>query len=313
VAVVSQVLVLFFLMLAGFICAKFKLTGPETASYFSPFIINITLPAMLFTSFQRPFSRELLGEAGTALGMSVIVYGIAFIVAFAYPRIVGMNGPERGVHRYAIIISNCGFIGYPMVEAVLGPEYVFHAVIFNIPFSFLAYSVCAWLISKEGSRETAGNTPVFSMSWKTFVNSNVIATALGLFCFLLSLHLPEPLYRGLKMTGDITSPLSMIVIGTTLAQADVRQIFGRWRVYLTTCLRLLILPAFFGLLFHFFKIDGPLLMLAVLITAMPVGSATSIVASLYRVASEEASALVFLSTLLCMITVPLMMAFVNLL
>jgi predicted permease len=297
--VASQVLVLFILMLAGFVCAKLRVTGPEMAGHFSSFIITITLPAMLIASFQRPFSRELLGEAGLALGVSAIVYGFAFILAFVYPRIIGMPGPERGVHRYALIISNCGFIGYPMVEAVLGPDYIFHAVIFNIPFSFLAYSVCAWLISKEGEKAIA-------ISWKTFVNPCVAATVLGLMFFCFSLRLPEPLYRAVKMTGDMTSPLSMIVIGTTLAQADPRRVFGRWRVYVTVALRLLILPAAAALGFSFFGLQGRLLMLAVLLTAMPAGAATSILASLYGVAPEEASSLVFLSTLFCMATVPLM-------
>jgi predicted permease len=296
----GQVLVLFFLMLAGFGCAKLKLSGPGMAAQFSTFILNVSLPAMLFSSFQRPFSRELLDEGGTALGMSVLVYAFAFVIAYGYPRILGMKGPERGVHRYALIISNCGFIGYPLVEAVLGPAYVFHAVIFNIPFSFLAYSICAWLVSKEGEK-------TLSVSWKTFVNPSVAATFLGLVFFVCSVHLPEPLYRAVKMTGDITSPLSMFVIGTNLAQAELRRIFGRWQIYLTVVMRLLVLPALAALAFYILGARGPLLILAVLITAMPAGSTTSILASLYGTAPEEASSLVFLSTLLCMGTVPLVM------
>ena len=297
----SQVLVLFFLMLAGFICAKIKVTGPEMAGYFSSFVIKITLPALLFSSFQRPFSRELLEEAGLAFLLSVLGYGLSFLIAFVYPRILGMKGPERGIHRYALIISNCGFIGYPMVEAILGPAFLFHAVIYNIPYSFLAFSVCAWLISKEG-----GNSQ--GVTWKTFANPNVIATFLGLLCFLLSIKLPDPLYRALKMTGDTTSPLSMILIGTTLAQANIRQVFGRWQVYVTTAMRLLVLPAMAGFIFYLLGIRGPLFIMGILITAMPAGSSTSILASLYKTAPEEASSLVFLSTLLCMVTVPLVIA-----
>ena len=297
----SQVLVLFFLMFTGFICAKIKLTGPEMARHFSSFIINITLPAMLFVSFQRPFSQELLREGGTAFFLSALVYGFSFLTAFVYPRILRMKGPERGVHRYALIISNSGFIGYPMVEAVLGPSYLFHAVIFNIPYSLLAFSICAWLISKEGQSS-------LRLTWKTFFNPNVIATSLGLGCFIFSLRLPEPLFRALKMTGDMTSPLSMILIGTTLAQANIRQVFGRWQVYVSTAMRLLILPVAVGLIFYLLGIRGPLFVMGVLITAMPAGSSTSILASLYQTAAEEASSLVFLSTLFCIITVPVVLS-----
>jgi predicted permease len=270
------------------------------ARHFSSFIINITLPAMLFATFQRPFSKELMREGGIAFFLSVLVYGFSFLTAFVYPRILRMKGPERGVHRYALIISNCGFIGYPLVEAVLGPSYLFHAVIFNIRFGLLAFSVCAWLISKEGESS-------LRVTWKTFCNSSVTATALGLFCFIFSLSLPEPLFRSLKMTGDMTSPLSMILIGTTLAQANIRQVFGRWQVYVTTAMRLLILPGLIGLILYLLGIRGPLFVMGILITAMPVGSSTSILATLYKTAPEEASSLVFLSTLLCMVTVPLVL------
>jgi predicted permease len=299
---IAPVLVLFFMMLAGFVCAKIKITGPEMAGHFSSFIIHITLPCLLFSSFLRPFSQELLREAGLAFGLSVLVYGLSFLIAFIYPRIMGMKGTERGVHRYAIIISNCGFIGYPMVEAILGPAFLFHAVIFNIPYSFMAFSVCAWLISKEGEQP-------LSMSWKTFINPSVVATFLGLLCFLLSVSLPDPLYKALKMTGDMTTPLSMIVIGTTLAQAKLRQVFGRWQVYVTVAMRLLVLPAVVVFVLYLLGIRGPLFVMVVLIIAMPAGSATSILASLYKTASEEASSLVFLSTMLCMITIPLAMLF----
>jgi predicted permease len=293
----GQVLVLFLLMLTGFISAKLKVTGPGMAEYSSVFIMNIALPAMLLASFQRPFSRELLGEAGAALLASAVVYGLSFLLAYFYPKVLRIHGPERGAHRYGLIFSNCGFIGYPMVEAILGPAYVFHAVIFNIPFSFLAYSAGAWLVSKEGDR-------ALSVSWKTIANPSVIATFIGFLLFIFSIPLPEPLYRSLRMTGDITSPLSMIVIGITLAQAKPGQIFGRWRIYVTVAVRLAALPALAALACYAFGIRGPLLMLAALITAMPCGSSTSIMASLYRAAPEEAGSLVFLSTILCMFTIP---------
>jgi len=301
---VTPVLVLFFLMLAGFVCAKIKVTGPEMAGHFSSFIINITLPALLFVSFQRPFSDELLREAGLVFGLSCLVYGLSILIAVIYPKVLKMKGSERGVHRYAIVISNSGFIGYPMVEAFLGPAFLFHAVIFNIPYSFLAFSICAWFISKEGKYS-------LKINLKTFLNPNVIATFLGLLFFLFSIRLPDFLYQCFKMTGDMTSPLSMILIGTTLAQANIRQVFGRWRIYVTVLMRLLVLPLVAGVIFYLLGIRGHVFLLGILITAMPVGSSTSILASLYGTAPEEASSLVFLSTMLCMVTVPLVVFMAN--
>jgi predicted permease len=305
-SVVSQVSVLFILIVLGYICAKAKVAGPEASVRFSPFILNVTLPCMLLVAFQRPFSGDLLGEAGKAAAASLFMYAVAFPLAFAYPYLLRIKGVERGVHRYAVLFSNCGFIGYPMVEAILGPEYIFHACVFNILFSFFAYSVGAWIIAKEGER-------TIRLSWKTFVNPSIIAVFAGFMMFLFSFRLPEPLYKGIKMLGDVTSPLSMIVIGINLAQARAGQVWGRWRIYVTSFVRLAALPFIVALGCRLLRIDGPLMILAMALTAMPAATTTSIMAAVYNAAPEEGSALVFVSTLFSMATIPLIVVIVQML
>jgi predicted permease len=139
----------------------------------------------------------------------------------------------------------------------------------------------------------------------------VAAAIVGLVLFLFSFKLPAPLFKSLKMAGDITSPLSMIVIGINLAQANAGQIWGRLRLYLTSFTRLLVLPFLVGLACRLLGFHGPLLNLAIILSAMPAGSTTSILASYYNVTPEEGSALVFLSTLLSMATIPLTMFTIN--
>jgi predicted permease len=288
----------------GFGCAKIKIFNSEATGYFSSLILKIALPCMILSSFQRPFSPELLGEAGTALGTSIILYAISFAVGIPYPRLLGIKGPERGAHRYAVFFSNVGFMGYPMIEAILGPAYLFHLSVFNIPFTILGYSVGAWYIAKEGEKNLV-------MSWKIFTNPCVICTLAGFILFFFSVPLPDFLSRSIKMAGDITSPLSMMVIGISLAGVDIRRMMGRWRIYVTVLTRLLLLPALMGLVFYFIGIRGPLMLLAVIITAMPIGSATSILAAAYNAAPEEASTLVFLSTLFSIVTIPIVVFCLN--
>jgi predicted permease len=301
---ISQVSVLIILIALGYVCAKFKIAGPEAAGWFSVLILNISLPCITLVSFQRPFSAELLGEAGLAVAASAFMYALAFPVAMVFPYLLGIKGPERGVHRYAIMFSNCGFMGFPMIEALLGPEYLFHACVFNIFFNLLAYSLGAWLIAKEG----AGH---ISVSWKTFINPTVAATIAGMLLFLFSVTLPVPLYKSLKMAGDITSPLAMMVIGINLAQAKAGQVWGRWRLYLTAFVRLAVLPFLVALGCWLLGFRSPVLILVIILAAMPAASATSILASVYNVAPEESSSLVFLSTLFSMATIPLVMLIIN--
>jgi predicted permease len=303
--VISQVSILFILIFLGFCSAKLKITSGEIAGYFSAFILKITMPCMILVSFQRSFSRELLGDAAVSLVGACLIYGISIILAIVYPHAIGLTGNERGVHRYALIFSNSGFIGFPMVEAILGSAYLFHASIYNIPFNIFSYSLGAWFVAKEGKRTLA-------VSWKMFINPGIITTIIGFALFFFSVKLPDPLYRSLKLAGDITTPLAMMVIGITLAQTKVAQILGRWQIYLTCLFRLICLPALFGLICYVTGIRGPIMILLVILTAMPAGSTTYIMASVYDVAKEEASSIVFLSTLLCMITVPLTVFVLNL-
>jgi predicted permease len=293
----AQVLVLFILMSIGFLSCKLGATK-DTQAFLSSFVLKITLPCLILHSFRRPFSRELMGEAAIAFGLSIIAYGICILIAFVYTHLFRIRGPERGVHRYALIVPNAGFIGYPVVETIMGSFFLFHAVFYNMINVLLAFSVAAWLIAKEGSR-------AMRFSWRFFLSPPFIATIAGFFMFLFSIPLPVPIERSIGMLAGMTTPLSMAVIGISIAWADKKKMFGRWKVYVTVFIKLLLIPALIAFVFYMMGIRGPLLMIAVIIIGMPAGSTTSILASVYNVAEEEAGSIVILSTVLSAVTIPL--------
>lgn len=294
---VSAVLALFILVLVGFIAARCGVLNRDSANLFSVFSMNVTMPCLCMISMQQPFSRELMGEAAAAFGLAWLVYGLSILIALVYPYLIGLKGEARGVHRYGIIFSNVALVGYPMVQAILGDGYLFHLAMYNIPFNFIAFSLGAWLIAKEGHN-------ALILSWKTVINPAMVGVIIGFIFFLFSLRLPPMLYRPIKTVGDMTSPISMMVIGITLANVNWKVMAGRWRIYLTVAMRLLVVPGAAGLVLFALGIRGPLMILAVTMAAMPAGATNSILASLYHVAEEESGSLVFLSTLLSMVTIP---------
>ena len=302
--VINQVLVLFFLMLIGFVGRRVAVITHDMVSQFTVFVLNFSLPALILVSLQKDFNPDLLGQAGITLALSFSVYALSFALAAIYPRLLGLSPQERGVHRYAVIFSNVGFMGYPVVAAVLGEGALFNLAIYNIPFNVLAFSIGAWLIAKEGHRP-------LSLSWKTFINPSVVATVIGFACFLATIRFPAPLFQTLKMTGDITSPLSMILVGAILADMDGRRIFGSWRYYVTVVLRLALIPLAVGIFLYVLGLRGLLFTLPVLVTAMPIAANTTSLASVYQGDTEGASAWVFMSTLLCVITIPFVAIFIK--
>jgi predicted permease len=295
---------LFILIFIGFAGKKLGIFDETAAKIFSSFVLKLTLPCLIFVSFLRPFSRELLGEGGMALGLSFLIYAFSFAVAAVYPFLLGLKGKERGVHRFVVIFSNVGYIGYPLVRAVMGEDYLFHLSMANIPFHLLAYSAGAWFIAKEGDAK-------LRLSWKVFINPVVAATALGLAVYVCSIHLPDFLSDSLRMAGEITSPLSMLIVGITMAGMSVKRLLGRWQNYLTSIMRLLVLPLLFTAFFYVLGIRGPLLMLSALFSATPAAAAAAMLAKSLGGDAEEASALVFISTFLSLFTMPLVVHIVS--
>jgi len=163
----------------------------------------------------------------------------------------------------------------------------------------MAFSLGAWFVAKEEGKAPA-------LSWKFFITPPLVATLLGFAMFILSIPLPGPLEQSIKLVGGITTPLFMVVIGISIAQTDIKRMLGRREVYVTVFMRLIVVPVLIGLACYLVGIRGPLLILPVVLAAMPAGSTTSILASIYNVAVEEANSIVVLSTLLCIITIPLM-------
>jgi predicted permease len=297
-AIVGQLLILFMLMVVGFVLVKARVLPDQAAPAFSSLVMNFTLPCMIIVSLQRPFSQDMLGIAGRTLGISFCFYGLCALASVFYPALLGLKGQQRDIHRYALIFSNCGFIGIPMVEMVMGREYLFELTVYNIPFNLFSYSFGAWLITRKRANS-------FALSSKTFMSPCVIATALGFVLFFFSISLPGPFYRVLKMTGDITSPLSILIIGMNLAGSSWRIIIGRWQIYVTSLARLALIPLCAALLLYLTGFRGAALVLPVLVAGMPVAASVSLISSAFGGDIQESGALVFLSTLFSAVSLPL--------
>ncbi|MDR1429572.1 MAG: AEC family transporter [Spirochaetaceae bacterium] len=296
--IIGQLLVLFMLILSGFILVRTGALGGRTTPAFSSLVMNFSLPCLIIVSLQRPFSAAMLGIAGKTLGVSFFVYGLSALLTVFYPGLLGLKGEKRDIHRYALIFSNCAFIGIPMVEMVMGRDYLFQLTIYNIPFNLFSFSLGAWLIT----RKKAGS---FALSYRTFLSPCIIATLTGFILFLFSVSLPGPLYQGLKMAGDMTSPLSTLVIGMNLAGTSLRGVIGSWRPYVTSLVRIAVMPLIVALPLYLAGIRGAALVLPVLVAAMPVAASAALITSAFDGDSQESGALVFLSTLFSALSLPL--------
>jgi predicted permease len=298
---VVQTLVLFVLMAIGFGAGKARILDEAGSKGISRLLVNFILPALVIESMQRPFTPELRDFAFEMLGVSTLAYAVAFPLSWLLVRAIGAKGPARGAHAFGAVFSNCAFMGYPVVLAILGKDAIFAASIANILFQVLAFSVGPYILARP-----AGGKARLGLS--SFVTPAAVASVLGFGFFLGRVVLPAPIGEALTILGDTTTPLSMVLIGSIISRMDFRKAIGSARLYATSLYRLALFPlALFGLL-RVLGFRGLLLSLPVVLAAMPVAANSAILAEAYGGDAETASSLVLVSTLFSLATIPALAA-----
>lgn len=299
----NQILVLFLLTGVGFFCRRAGILNQNSVSSLSKFLLNICIPAMIIYSMQIPFSQSIAEKSGTLIFAALCYYVIAFAVCFVTPYILRCKKEEYGVFRFMTMFSNSMFMGFPILSMFFGPEAIFYAAIFNIPFTLLTYSVGIWILrSGEGG---------ISFSWKLLLNAAFLSTFVGILFFVTSFLIPDPFYGALGLLSDITTPMSLVVTGGFLASLETKAIFSNVRQYFAAGIRLLIIPALTFAVCSLFITDPLILGITVVTAGMPAAVNTVILAEEHDARPDIAAQGVFISTLLCILTIPLLAVFIG--
>lgn len=292
---------LFLLILAGVLAKKTGIVSETGRKTLSDLLIYIVLPCNILESFlsggQMPegFVRNCLLAVGISAGIQLLaVYGSKLLFR-KYPR------GEKSVLSYGMICSNSGFIGLPIARLMFGDLGVIYTSVFQIPLRFTMWTAGLSLFTSV-SRKDAFR--------KLARHPCIIAVFVGLALMAVPIQLPGVLSDALDSLSGCTVPLSMLVIGTILADAPIRSMFSR-PVLWYSCLRLVLFPLLIWVLLRPLGLDPTLVNVCVLMTGMPAGSTGSILADKYGGAALFASELAFASTLCSIVTIPLLTLLLN--
>lgn len=307
--ITSQLLILLILILVGLAGQRTRLLDEAVGTKLSLFITNVTMPALYVSTFMRRFTVEGLQKGAYMLLVSLFYYLLAFAVGILFVRLFSVPVRCEGVYRFMLIFSNAAFMAYPVITAIFphaAEDALFLAVFFNIPFNALAFTLGVWLLRRGSGK------PV---SWRMLLLPGSVSAFIGLFVFFISPLFPDAvysvlyegtLYKALKMLGDTTIPLSMIVIGTVLAKVNVRDVFLNGRIYVMSAVRLLLLPAAVYAFTLLLPMDDLARGVCTVITGMPCAVFAVILSKEYGGDERTASIGVFVSTLLSLATIPLL-------
>ena len=294
----NQIIQLFIMIFMGFIIVKAKLLKAEDSKILSVIVLYLVIPCVIINAFQVDYTPQTVKGLLIALAGSVMTQVILLIVVSILGRVFHLNEVEVA----SIYYSNSGNLIVPIVMFILGKEWVLYGCVFMSVQLVFIWTHCKKIISRESTYD-----------WKKIVlNINMISIAIGIILFLTRIHLPAIINNTLSAVGSMIGPASMIVTGMLFAGMDFKQIFANKRVYFVSFFRLIIVPviALFLIkcsqLSKFSSNGNKLMMIVFLAIITPSASTVTQMCQVYGNNSQYASAINVVTTLLAIVTMPLM-------
>lgn len=285
------------ILVLGYALGKWKMISLETNKQLVNLLLMVFMPASLFMAFPAEFDEGALQIFFAGLVGGITVMLLLMVVAKGIFMKKIYKGELRYESQFAFIFNNATFLGYPIVVNTFGESGVIAYCGFIIAFNVALFSYGIWLFERKVSMK---------LFWQVVLNPNIIAVLLGMIVYLSGLMLPAFFTDAVGFVGNATTPLSVICVGYMLSRADIRVILKKWRLVLTAALQLILAPVitYFALLFLHFPAE--VVAVCTLIQALPTATSLGLFATKYGHNEIEASELVAISTVLSIITLPIM-------
>ena len=295
--IVTQMLMIFGIVLVGLASAKRNLWAGELDRKLSVFILNVSMPALILASVM---GKDLEFEASEVLTLglvAVVNYVILIGLACLIPQIWHVNRSRQGLARFMLAFGNVSFIGYPVCDAVFGPKAVFCASVLNIPFNLLIFTIGVSFINGGKARSAFSPKLVFSPC--------VVASLIAVSIALMGISVPEPVGQWFHLLGDLTTPCALLIIGSSLSHIPVRDMLGNRFAYAISLLRLIVLPLVVGVVLRLLGVENFVANVAVVLSAMPIATNGIMLCLQYGKDERVMTQGLFLSTLFSVVTIPL--------
>ncbi len=302
--VFQQMVIIFILALAGCLLMKLNIFSDHAGKDISGLVINLCNPAMMLSSVWSSDVEISIKNLEVALAISVCVYIVLVVAGFLVPRIIRAPGDQKSHYNLMTIFGNVGFIGIPVVSAVFGPSGVIYTIMFNICYSLLMYTYGITLVAKDFPDKRIEFKP------KNLINVGTVSSVISILLYLSNIQLPAILTESVDYIGKATTFLSMVVIGISLAQTPLKETFGDRRTYLFVLVRQLLIPVILGLIMKPFVTDPLIYGVTIIMMSVPAGSMPLMMAEHAGVDGSVLSRGIVVSTLLSVVTIPLVVAFI---
>ncbi|WP_125583451.1 AEC family transporter [Levilactobacillus cerevisiae] len=300
----NQIILMFILMAVGLLTNKLGFMHGQTATDLTNILLYIVSPCLIVNAFEQRFSTSRLQALAIVMLGILLTYAIMVVTTnLVFKRVADAN--LQRIMRFGSVYSNAGFMGVPLASALFGSTGVFFAVASLAGFNLFCWThgIALFTPKRPGDHH---------INWRQILlNPNIVAIVVGLAIFVSGVHLPSLLNQTITYVSSINTPLSMIVIGNSLAAVKLNRRTLDQRLLWPLLLRNLLFPVINILILKAFGVSGIPLYTTVLMAACPVAGNVVLFTLKDHGDTNPAVTLMSLSTILCMATIPLVFALSN--
>ena len=315
-AVSEKVGLLFILIAVGFLCQRTKLLTEEANKCMADIVMYFVTPCVIITAFGSTlYAKEELLQILKNIGLVAIISAVVHIIMILAVTFLFRfrNENKRRLMRFSAVFSNAGFIALPLAQALIDTptshEGALYAAVYLAVFNIVLWT---W-----GLIDMSGDKKALNVK-KIILNPGIIGVVVGMILFTSPLYvnigdtagiiLPSVIMDAISAMGALNLPLPMLMVGFYLGKANLIEAFKDGWSYLCIALRLIIFPLAVLLVCYLLGVRGNVLTVSVIGASAPVGATATIFSAKFNRDTELSVRLVSLSTILSMITMPIIIA-----
>lgn len=297
IAVVSDsIIALFIMILVGIYGQRKNIITEEINKGLVNILIQIALPFMVLSSFLYTFDNIIKENVVKTIYYSLGAYLLMGVVS--YLLLWPVKNDKKIILHFANVFVNTGYVGFPILNAMYGPEGVVYGSIFNIFFVLFVWTYGIILFK---GRLTVSE--LMQELKKALLNPSILAVCVGFLIMFLNIRIPGVIISASRGIGNLTGPLSMMIIGCILSKVKIKIYLRDWTVYYGAMIKLIIIPMIIYLAALLIGTSSIAINTVIIMTALPASAMTSILADAFDKEKEYAAFVVSITTLLSLFTI----------
>ena len=290
------------ILLVGILCSRIGLVSAEGSRCISNLLLNIVNPCLILTVYQTDYNSDLVAGLLVSFAAAILSHIVAILISTLLIR--KGSSADFGLERYASVYSNCGFIGIPLIGSVLGDTGVFYLTAYMTVFNLLTWT--------HGLSQMKGNFNLRNLR-DGVLSPMVVATLTAMVLFFVQFRIPGPLLDAMNYIADMNTSLAMMVAGFSVAHSDLRRVCTNLKIYRVAVLKLLVIPLAVLLVLSFLPLDPTVAYTTLIATACPTATTITMMSILFNKNSAYASEIFSFTTVLSILTIPVIISAAELL